>query len=117
MLMSPDSSSKSTIIRCIQVPELSQSPSSSTSQSPSQYLIKQEHQLFQRPQLLNNSVNSTSVLCNRPLTPEYTAKYPVMDTTVASSMKGEPALNIGWFLNKYLLYNNLHPLTQLRDVE
>lgn len=108
MLMSPDSSSKSTIIRCIQVPELSQSPSSSTSQSSSQYLIKQEHQLFQRPQLINNSViNSTSVLCNRPLTPEYTAKYPVMDTTVASSMKGEPALNIGWFLNKYLLCYNM----------
>lgn len=109
MLMSPDSSntSKSTIIRCIQVPELSQSPSSSTSQ----YLIKQENQLFHRPQLISNSViNSTSVSCNnRPLTPEYTAKYPVMDTTVASSMKGEPALNIGKrFTNKSYVINNLH---------
>lgn len=31
----------------------------------------------------------------RPETPEYTKGFPVMDTTVASSVKGEPDLNIG----------------------
>lgn len=31
----------------------------------------------------------------RPETPEYTKAFPVMDTTVASSVKGEPDLNIG----------------------
>lgn len=32
---------------------------------------------------------------SRPQTPEYIKSYPVMDTTVASSVKGEPELNIG----------------------
>lgn len=32
---------------------------------------------------------------SRPQTPDYIKSYPVMDTTVASSMKGEPELNIG----------------------
>ncbi|XP_067642968.1 ecdysone-induced protein 75B, isoforms C/D isoform X3 [Eurosta solidaginis] len=31
---------------------------------------------------------------SRPQTPEYIKSYPVMDTTVASSVKGEPELNI-----------------------
>ncbi|XP_018798863.1 PREDICTED: ecdysone-induced protein 75B, isoforms C/D isoform X3 [Bactrocera latifrons] len=31
---------------------------------------------------------------SRPQTPEYIKSYPVMDTTVASSIKGEPELNI-----------------------
>jgi len=34
---------------------------------------------------------------SRPQTPEYIKSYPVMDTTVASSIKGEPELNIGEF--------------------
>lgn len=51
----------------------------------------------------------------RPETPEYTKGFPVMDTTVASSVKGEPDLNIGnvtfkaglaaFFKNIYTLEN------------
>lgn len=36
----------------------------------------------------------------RPETPEYTKSFPVMDTTVASSMKGEPDLNIGKLISR-----------------
>lgn len=43
----------------------------------------QQHQSHQQPQP------------HRPETPEYTKSFPVMDTTVASSVKGEPDLNIG----------------------
>lgn len=38
----------------------------------------------------------------RPETPEYTKGFPVMDTTVASSVKGEPDLNIGNVFNALL---------------
>lgn len=38
----------------------------------------------------------------RPETPEYTKSFPVMDTTVASSVKGEPDLNIGMSILKIL---------------
>ncbi|XP_017490096.1 PREDICTED: ecdysone-induced protein 75B, isoforms C/D-like, partial [Rhagoletis zephyria] len=38
---------------------------------------------------------SREVTESRPQTPDYIKSYPVMDTTVASSVKGEPELNIG----------------------
>lgn len=44
-----------------------------------------------QPQSQTNVIYKLS----RPMTPEYPKSYPVMDTTVASSVKGEPELNIG----------------------
>lgn len=51
---------------------------------------------------------------SRPQTPEYIKSYPVMDTTVASSVKGEPELNIGelceignWGNTKYMRRNGI----------
>lgn len=43
----------------------------------------------------SESSASVSQMQQRPQTPEYIKSYPVMDTTVASSVKGEPELNIG----------------------
>lgn len=43
---------------------------------------------------------------SRPQTPDYIKSYPVMDTTVASSVKGEPELNIGKKRN--LIYTHTH---------
>lgn len=53
--------------------------------------IKQEPQQKQQ----HHHQHSLSQQPHRPETPEYTKSFPVMDTTVASSVKGEPDLNIG----------------------
>ncbi|CAD7081416.1 unnamed protein product [Hermetia illucens] len=42
----------------------------------------------------SESSANVSQMQQRPQTPEYIKSYPVMDTTVASSVKGEPELNI-----------------------
>lgn len=50
------------------------------------------------PSLPPNSAGVVAVVAaadSRPQTPDYIKSYPVMDTTVASSVKGEPELNIG----------------------
>lgn len=52
----------------------------------------QQHQQQQQQQLQQQQPR-------RPETPEYTKGFPVMDTTVASSVKGEPDLNIGNVFN------------------
>lgn len=49
----------------------------------------------------NNAGNVMIVPADsRPQTPEYIKSYPVMDTTVASSIKGEPELNIGEYTSQ-----------------
>lgn len=116
MLMSPDSSSRgsfnqipSTVIR-VQVQECSQSqqPSAQSSYMATSNVIflnktnvvgnriKMESNVT--PKLLQPQQPQQHQLCQqqqRPQTPEYTKSFPVMDTTVASSVKGEPDLNIG----------------------
>lgn len=47
------------------------------------------------PQRVHPQTNVIYKVSSRPLTPDYAKSYPVMDTTVASSVKGEPELNIG----------------------
>lgn len=59
-------------------------PSSPTYQLPS-------HQQQNQPEQQHHQDHQP----RRPETPEYTKAFPVMDTTVASSVKGEPDLNIG----------------------
>lgn len=46
-------------------------------------------------QRVHPQTNVIYKVSSRPLTPDYAKSYPVMDTTVASSVKGEPELNIG----------------------
>ncbi|XP_037815590.1 ecdysone-induced protein 75B, isoforms C/D isoform X2 [Lucilia sericata] len=70
------------------------------------YQQQQQHHHLQQQHVanLNHSTmtphhqHSTGVLVvaadSRPQTPDYIKSYPVMDTTVASSVKGEPELNI-----------------------
>lgn len=57
---------------------------------PSSAIIHHHQQRVSMPE--NNVIYKVS---SRPMTPDYTKSYPVMDTTVASSVKGEPELNIG----------------------
>ncbi|KAJ6633520.1 Ecdysone-induced protein 75B, isoforms C/D, partial [Pseudolycoriella hygida] len=113
MLMSPDSSSRgsfnqmpSTVIR-VQVQECSQSQQSS---APSTYMTSSNVIFLNKTNSGGNRIkiesNDTPKVLNqqppqhqlyqqpRPQTPEYTKSFPVMDTTVASSVKGEPDLNI-----------------------
>lgn len=120
MLMSPDSSSKgsfnqmpSTMIR-VQVQECSQSQQSS---NQSTYMATSNVIFLNKTNVVGNRIKMESnvtpkllhqqspqqqqhQLCQpqRPQTPEYTKSFPVMDTTVASSVKGEPDLNIGMCL-------------------
>lgn len=118
MLMSPDSSSKgsfnqmpSTVIR-VQVQECSQSQQSS---NQSTYMATSNVIFLNKTNVVGNNrikmdSNVTTKLLHqspqqnqlcqqqRPQTPEYTKSFPVMDTTVASSVKGEPDLNIGMCL-------------------
>lgn len=114
MLMSPDSSSRgsfnqmpSTVIR-VQVQECSQSQQSSAQSS---YMAASNVIFLNKSNVVANRIKMESnvtpkllhqqpqpqQLCQqqRPQTPEYTKSFPVMDTTVASSVKGEPDLNIG----------------------
>lgn len=112
MLMSPDSSSRgsfsqipSTVIR-VQVQECSQSQPSSAQSS---YMATSNVIFLNKTNAVGNRIKMESnvtpkllqqqpqQLCQpqRPQTPEYTKSFPVMDTTVASSVKGEPDLNIG----------------------
>lgn len=68
-------------------------------------MYQQHHHLQQHPSNMQlttlqhqHSSNSGVVVVaadSRPQTPDYIKSYPVMDTTVASSVKGEPELNIG----------------------
>lgn len=60
-------------------------------------IMHQQHQPKQMHQqrVVMPQSNVIYKVSSRPLTPEYTKSYPVMDTTVASSVKGEPELNIG----------------------
>lgn len=124
MLMSPDSSincnsvnkphqpqhhqqQPQSVIR-VQVQECSQSITPSTTSCNIFYVNKTESQVQKIKNdygLLNHSLVQPSQQQQqpqnmqpqpqRPETPEYTKSFPVMDTTVASSMKGEPDLNIG----------------------
>ncbi len=117
MLMSPDSSSRgsfnqipSTVIR-VQVQECSQSQQPSAQSS---YMATSNVIFLNKTNAVGNRIKMESnvtpkslqqqpeqhQLCQqqqqqRPQTPEYTKSFPVMDTTVASSVKGEPDLNIG----------------------
>lgn len=121
MLMSPDSSSRgsfnqipSTVIR-VQVQECSQSQQPSAQPS---YMATSNVIFLNKTNVVGNRIKMESnvtpkllqsqpqqqqqpqqhQLCQqqqRPQTPEYTKSFPVMDTTVASSVKGEPDLNIG----------------------
>lgn len=59
-------------------------------------------------QLSGTKNASVAAIDSRPQTPEYIKSYPVMETTVACSVKGEPELNIG----KYATYLNLAGLTK-----
>lgn len=96
-----------------------------------QQVVQQHHQLLQQQQaqssnifynnknINNRMVNDQNTIIkspimntmhqpqqqqpHRPETPEYTKAFPVMDTTVASSVKGEPDLNIGKLLNGFSL--------------
>lgn len=125
MLMSPDSSSKgsfnqmpSTVIR-VQVQECSQSQQSST---PSTYMAPSNVIFLNKSNVVGNRIKMESnvttklpqpqqhQLCQqqRPQTPEYTKSFPVMDTTVASSVKGEPDLNIGMclFVECFIIQHN-----------
>ncbi|XP_065362423.1 ecdysone-induced protein 75B, isoforms C/D isoform X3 [Calliphora vicina] len=57
----------------------------------------QQHQQQQHIALQHHQHSSGVVVVaadSRPQTPDYIKSYPVMDTTVASSVKGEPELNI-----------------------
>lgn len=106
MLMSPDSSSRgsynpapSTVIR-VQVQECSQSqqPSAQSSYMTSNVIFLNKTNSIGNHIKMEPNVAPKSEphqLCQRPQTPEYTKSFPVMDTTVASSVKGEPDLNIG----------------------
>jgi hypothetical protein len=44
---------------------------------------------------VGNGGNNNKLMLRPPTPTDYPKNYPVMDTTVASSMKGEPELNIG----------------------
>lgn len=113
MLMSPDSSSRgsfqlpSSVIR-VQVQECSQSQQPSAQSS---YMATSNVIFLNKTNTVDNRIKMESTvnpkllqrqseqhqICQqqRPQTPEYTKSFPVMDTTVASSVKGEPDLNIG----------------------
>lgn len=114
MLMSPDSSSRgsfnqtpSTVIR-VQVQECSQSQQPSVQSS---YMATSNVIFLNKSNVVGNRIKMESNVTpkllqqqqssqqqqpqQRPQTPEYTKSFPVMDTTVASSVKGEPDLNIG----------------------
>lgn len=58
---------------------------------------QQQYQQHQQPPPSQRSDLSNIQTQQRSETPEYTKSFPVMDTTVASSMKGEPELHIGMF--------------------
>lgn len=53
------------------------------------------HQQQHHQQHQQSGAVAAAAAAVRPETPEYTKSFPVMDTTVASSVKGEPDLNIG----------------------
>lgn len=59
-------------------------------------------------QRVHPQTNVIYKVSSRPLTPDYAKSYPVMDTTVASSVKGEPELNIG-IKNDMLFYRRQLP--------
>lgn len=60
--------------------------STSTTAAPTTSIMQQR---------VHPQTNVIYKVSSRPLTPDYAKSYPVMDTTVASSVKGEPELNIG----------------------
>lgn len=64
------------------------------------------HSLTQQQQQSTQN-NVIYKIVQRPNTPDYPKTYPLMDTTVASSVKGEPELNIGMFIN------HRSPVTQI----
>lgn len=72
-------------------------PSSSSGQHAKSNVIVVNKSLSppQRPQHTISSGMGSSNQMPRPSSPEYVKSYPVMDTTVASTLKGEPELNIG----------------------
>lgn len=117
MLMSPDSSSRgsfnhtpSTVIR-VQVQECSQSQQSTaqpsymttsnviflnkTNAAVGNHIKMESNVVTPKPLQPQSEPHQLSQQQQRPQTPEYTKSFPVMDTTVASSVKGEPDLNIG----------------------
>ncbi|XP_054736185.1 ecdysone-induced protein 75B, isoforms C/D isoform X3 [Anastrepha obliqua] len=75
-------------------------PSTMQIESYSQNNPYQQHSVnATNRQVCQQNISGTSSVSfagvdSRPQTPEYIKSYPVMDTTVASSIKGEPELNI-----------------------